>query len=835
MSRIFLVTLLLAISLGCAETDAPSPPVQPPEDSTQTPSDLSSVLEFNFDENDLNLTYESITQTPLNRTDGPISRSKITGVSRTAARTFSYFGWFSGNINVSLPTDGITVTGWIAPATYPVQRKDQDPINEETIAAIFTNQNYENTKGASLGINHLGKAIGRIVVGNQVINITSYDAIPLDEWTHLALSVDAQSGIIDLYINGVKDRSNTFTSGSINWNSINEVILGRGSKIKTLAGFNTNGLQGAIDEVIVWNRAMNTDEVLSNFESYSAGTPDLSINISTEYSNNYNRPIYHLTPSFGWTNEPHGLFYLDNTYHIFNQSNENGPYWSHINWGHYTSTDLIHWEDQGQVLFPEPGFDEVGIWSGHVAIKDNEPYLFYTGVDKAKAAIGLANSNPPYSNWTKAPGNPIISQVPASPANADFRDPFVFEHDNQWFMMIGTGIRDGNSRGGLFLYRANDQQLRSWSLVGDYLAYQGNTDAGDVGTYWEMPIYHDFGDDAFLLVNRLKENSRARAMYWSGNFDGVLFNPVDEAPKFLELTDNLLAPTIALDEQQRLIAIGIIPDEIDSGSHRSQGWAHSFSLPRVWTLDNGQILQIPHPQIEILKGDLLLERQNVSVRPGSQGNMNNINANHYKIEASFDMSSANQAGFVLHRNGSEQTKIYYDRRSQQLTVDRTNSSSLGGVERTKILQRSDVSLPDQQNWEIFVDASVIEVFINQSKAFSSRVFPSTQQREMDIMVQGGDVQFSSIRVFDMSGEQSSKKLKNTFSLTTGKNALKITAKENFDKNIPLVFLDASGQIIEELIFPKNTNEVSFSRPLSMGKIFLMYRLNDQIVIKPIQF
>ena len=103
------------------------------------------------------------------------------------------------------------------------------------------------------------------------------------------------------------------------------------------------------------------------------------------------------------------------------------------------------------------------------------------------------------------------------------------------------------------------------------------------------------------------------------------------------------------------------------------------------------------------------------------------------------------------------------------------------------------------------------------------------------MVQGGDVQFSSIRVFDMSGEQSSKKLKNTFSLTTGKNALKITAKENFDKNIPLVFLDASGQIIEELIFPKNTNEVSFSRPLSMGKIFLMYRLNDQIVMKPIQF
>lgn len=803
--------------------------------SQSSDTSLSKVLSFSFDDNDSNATYETKTQSRLARTNGPILQTRIDGVSGKAGRIFSYFGWYSGSVNQQLPSNSVTVSGWIAPTSYPVQRKDQDPIDEQTIAAIFTNQNQENTKGISLGINHLGSAIGRISVDNQVTTIVSYDAIPLDQWSHIALNVNAKTGIIELYINGVKDRSNTFTSGNITWNTTNEILLGRGAKIKTLAGFNTNGLQGAIDEVAVWNRSMNSTEIENEFNQYNPAEPNLAIDITQEYASNDNRPKYHLTPPFGWTNEPHGFFYLNNEYHIFNQQNENGPYWSHINWGHYTSTNLLHWEDQGQVLYPEPGFDEVGIWSGHVALKNGNPFLFYTGVNKARAGIGMATSSPPYNEWTKLPGNPIIPNVPSSPANADFRDPFVFNHNDQWYMMVGTGLREGNARGGLFLYKSNDTQLRNWSLVGDHIMYAGNLETGDVGHYWEMPLYHNFGDKTLLLVNRLKNNSKARAIYWTGSFNGEKFIPENETPRALELTDNMLSPAIGLDEEQRLVAIGIIPDEIDSGSHRSQGWAHSLSLPRVWILDNNELIQRPHPNLENIKGELIVEKQNLTIRPGNEGYLDNVSANNYKIEASFNSESVRQVGFVLHRNGNEQTKIYYDSNVQELVVDRTNSSLLGGVGNTKTLNRTSIELPNQQEWEIFVDASIVEVFINGNKTFSTRIFPSSSQRELDLFAVEGEALFSSIRVFNMEvSSASSKSVQSKLSFVKKQNEIEIKKTSSFDKTVPIILLDSKGKIIEEkFIFPTTSKIILSEQTISKVK-HLIYTLDQQTVFKALK-
>lgn len=147
------------------------------------------------------------------------------------------------------------------------------------------------------------------------------------------------------------------------------------------------------------------------------------------------RPQTRFSPQKGWMNDPNGLVYDGERYHLFFQHNPFSHRWSNMHWGHAVSDDLLHWEEKEPALSP----DALGtIYSGS-AVMDRENrsglgkdgkaamLLFYTaagGTSRrskgARFTQCLAYSTDGGKNFKKYPGNPVVSH-----REAENRDPKV--------------------------------------------------------------------------------------------------------------------------------------------------------------------------------------------------------------------------------------------------------------------------------------------------------------------------------------------------------------------------------------------------------------------------
>lgn len=138
------------------------------------------------------------------------------------------------------------------------------------------------------------------------------------------------------------------------------------------------------------------------------------------------RPKVHFTAKYGWINDPNGLVYANGIYHMFFQHNPAGTEWGNMHWGHAISTDLLHWQELDEALYP----DELGtMFSGSAIVdienkadlKENENdviLLFYTAAGNTSKLSNekpftqcLAYSSDNGKTFKKYDKNPIIPHI----------------------------------------------------------------------------------------------------------------------------------------------------------------------------------------------------------------------------------------------------------------------------------------------------------------------------------------------------------------------------------------------------------------------------------------
>lgn len=124
-----------------------------------------------------------------------------------------------------------------------------------------------------------------------------------------------------------------------------------------------------------------------------------------------------------------------------------------------------------------PSWDSWTTWTGSVTKdKDGLWWMFYTGTSREDGGdiqrVGAATSKD-LMTWTKVEGNPLTKADPAWYEQLDYnlwhdqawRDPWVFEHDGTWHMIVTARGLTGGKYGRGVAGHATSSDLRHWEVL----------------------------------------------------------------------------------------------------------------------------------------------------------------------------------------------------------------------------------------------------------------------------------------------------------------------------------------------------------------------------------
>ena len=316
-------------------------------------------------------------------------------------------------------------------------------------------------------------------------------------------------------------------------------------------------------------------------------------------------PRLHIRPKQGWINDPNGLCRIDGTYHVFFQYNPDAPVHSNVHWGHVSSSDLIHWDEQPIALRPRTGqIDAAGCWSGCIVDDDGVPTAVYTANPghARDSTVGLARSDRALQAWTQS-RDPVIG-VPPDLALDEVRDPFLFRIGGQRYAVQGAGQRFGRPM--LLLYGCDD--LEHWTEL-DPLLTDEDPIAGELGAanIWECPNLAYLDGQWVLIISIWRwmdqTHELAGVRYFLGDLVGSGTGWKFKATGGGVLDDGLAfyAPQLMVDGDRTLLwgwawELGRSEEWISRS-----GWAGVLTFPRELYVSDGRLCARPVAELTGLR------------------------------------------------------------------------------------------------------------------------------------------------------------------------------------------------------------------------------------------
>lgn len=440
-------------------------------------------------------------------------------------------------------------------------------------------------------------------------------------------------------------------------------------------------------------------------------------------------PGYHLAPPAGWMNDPNGLIWFGGQYHAFYQHHPYSADWGPMHWGHATSEDMVHWQQQPIALAPGDEEDRDGCFSGSAVDDDGVLSLIYTG-----------------HVWLDGEGNDsAIREVQCLATSRDgihfekqgavllppegimhFRDPKVWRQDGAWWMVIGA--RDRHDSGQVLLYRGSS--LRDWTFD----RVLAGAKAGE-SYMWECPDFFPLGEQQYLMFS--PQGMRPDGYDYRNRFQsGVIagrwlpgggFTP--QSPfRELDRGHDFYAPQSFSAADGRRVIIAWMDMWESPMPSKLEGWAGCMTVARELKEVDGELRQLPVAEL------LSLRRQATAIEAGTLVGERQLadGVKCHELLLTWDTQASDAEHYGVRLGNS--LRLYVDNQARRLVLWRDSpDAGLDGYRSIPLPGGVLLSL------RIFFDSSSVEVFVNDGEAvLSSRIYPREGDRALRLYAAHGE-------------------------------------------------------------------------------------------------
>lgn len=465
------------------------------------------------------------------------------------------------------------------------------------------------------------------------------------------------------------------------------------------------------------------------------------------------RPQIHFSPPAHWMNDPNGLLYYKDTYHLFYQYYPKASVWGPMHWGHATSTDMIHWKNQPVALYP----DSLGyIFSGSAVVdynntsgfgKNGQPPLvaIFTHHDPVKEKAGrkdtqtqsLAYSNDEGKTWHKYDHNPVLK----NPGITDFRDPNViwYAPEKKWVMSLATKDRI------TFYSSPNLKEWKKESEFGEHLGAHGGV--------WECPALFPAtasdGKKLWVLIVNINPgglNGGSATQYFVGNFDGRTFKALNKDTRWIDSGTDEYAGVTFHNTGDRNIFLGWMSNWEYATTVPTEVWRSANTVPRELKLinidHNYYVTSEPVKELNSLK-TTSIDLKNLNVK-GEKDLAKLLKRSDNQFELKLSSKQLKSFSLTLSNKGGEQLVVGFDAAENNWYVDRTKAgvSDFNKNFAKRIVSKRIINEP-VTDVTLIVDVASVELFADKGSTVMTAIFfPKKPYTDLSVNSKDG---------FDISG------------------------------------------------------------------------------------
>lgn len=466
------------------------------------------------------------------------------------------------------------------------------------------------------------------------------------------------------------------------------------------------------------------------------------------------RPIYHYVNPEAMLNDPNGLCFWQGRWHLFYQAYP--PEDPRQHWGHAVSDDLMHWRDLPYCIYPHP---EQCCYSGATLVENDRVIAMYHGTRAGNMVA--TSSDPLLLNWSKIGNAPAIPMATTDGEGLPYRvfDPCIWKQGD-WYYALSAGQvpegPEGMPVAADFLFRSQD--LTHWEYLHPFVEGDRFTLVGDDGA---CPYFWPIGERHMLLFF----SHLSGGQYLLGDYDtqrqklivagAGKFNMGPVGP------GGVHAPSATPDGRDIVVIFNMNPGK------PTAGWNQIMGLPRRLSLDDaGELRMEPVAAVASCRK----VRQGGAPRqlPANQEIvLDGVGGDAIEISAAVAPGPASMVELNVLRspNAEEHTRVAFYRergyrdaarrtkhRESLVTLDTSYSSTSPDV-RCRAPETARVRLgPDEPlQLRVFVDRSIVEVFVNDRQCVAARVYPDrADSTGISLRSQGAASELARLDIWEMA-------------------------------------------------------------------------------------